>query len=757
MSVLLLLACTSAEPQPEVVSAPRPSLLLVTLDTTRADALGAYGHSGARTPNFDAMADAGVRFDRAYATVPLTTPSHASMLTGLYPTRHGVHNNGDAILKDEVDTLAELLKGEGYRSAASVSAFVTTATWNLDQGFDAYFDDVRRSNGSRWEYERPADEVVADLEQWLPTGEEPFFAWAHFYDAHAPYEDREDFQLASPYDEEIAFVDQQLGRLIEAAKAQAGPGGLAVILVADHGEAFGEHEESGHGLFVYDSTMRIPFVVVPPQALETGVVVDQAVSNVDVMPTALGLLGMTPAAGLDGRDLSGAIQGSLSPRGPVYLESELAYQRFGFHPEVAVADKGMKLMDTPNAKLFDLAADPREVLDVSDAHPETVAALHSFREQIWAARETGEAAAMSPELMEQLAALGYIGGGSVSVDLESAPDAKDMGQVLRSVEAARLMLEKGEYALAVQAFERILADHPTLGEVLTGLARAQMALGDQAAAEATYRRAIELQPSSTVLRSNLAQNLASQGRLEEGYELMASIHSQVPGDELARAGMLKMAIDLGRHQEAAEMGLGWLKANPDQRTTQAFTGIALVHLNRNEEGKPLLQASLSDGLPRQLVHLALARVAQVEQDPAASRSHYEAELAWFPRNRAVRRELASLCMTTKDWVCARDNYAALAEQNPEGPPNALRLMWAQALFNLEEFTQARAVLEPALKNNPGPDILLLHANLLAKEGKREQGKKVFDQAQALKLKEIEAAQKAIKARDSKPPQSPPSP
>ena len=758
MSVLLLLACSGSVSEIQTPPAPRPSLLLITLDTTRADALGAYGHSGASTPNFDAMADAGVRFDRAYATVPLTTPSHASMLTGLYPTRHGIHNNGDAILKEEVETLAERLDGEGYRSAASVSAFVTTAMWNLDQGFDAYFDDVRRSKGSRWEYERPADEVVDDLESWLPTGEEPFFAWAHFYDAHGPYEDRDDFQLATPYDEEIAFVDVQIGRLIESAKAQAGPGGLAVILVADHGEAFGEHDETGHGLFLYDTTMRIPFVIVPPQALSTGVVVDQAVSNVDVMPTALGLLGLSSPADLDGRDLSGAVSGSLAPRGPVYLESELAAQRFGFHPELAIADQGMKLFDTPSMRLYDLALDPRELTDVSADQPETVARLHAFREQVWAARESGEAAAMSPELMEQLAALGYVGGSTVTVDLESAPDVKDMGEVIRAVEAARLLLEKGEHALAVQAFERILVDHPSLGEVLTGLARAQMALGDHAAAEATYRRAIELQPSSTVLRSNLAQALASQGRLQEGYDLMASIHEQVPGDELARAGMLKMAIDLDQHQAAADMGLAWLKENPEQRTTQAFTGIALVHLGRNAQAKPLLQASLSDGLPRQLVHLALARVAQTEKDLAAARSHYEAELAWFPKNRAVRRELAGLCMSSKDWVCARDNYALLAEESPKGPPNALRLMWAQALFNLEEYAQARAVLDPALESQ-GPDILLLHANLLAKEGKREEGKKVFEQAQALKIKEVEAAKKAMKdkAPDSPAPASPPTP
>ena len=750
MSLLLTLACLStSEPEPKA----KPSVLLVTLDTTRADALGAYGHAAAQTPVFDGLSAQGARFDRAFATVPLTTPSHASMLTGLYPTRHGVHNNGDAILKDEVDTLAELLGEQGYRSAASVSAFVTTSTWNLDQGFDAYFDEVEHTSGSRWEYERPGDQVVDDLLGWLPTGEAPFFAWAHFYDAHAPYQDYDAFDLPTPYDEEIAFVDQQLGRLVEAARAQAGEGGLVVVVVADHGEAFGEHGEHGHGMFVYNSTMRIPMIVVPPEPLAQGQVIEEAVSNVDVTPTILGLLGVAPKTRLDGVDLSPALSGTLPTRGPVYMEADDGSRRFGFHPELAIASGAMKLFDTPQQALYDLSQDLGEKRNIAAQHPQVVADLHAFREAVWAARESGQDAEMSPALIEQLAALGYVVGQVQEVDYSTAPDAKANMDIINAVAKGQKLLGEGKAEEALAVYEQVVAQQPDLGEALAGMARAQGRLGDHDAAEDTWRRAIELQPESTFLRTNLAQTLASQGHLEEGYAMMRSVHEQVPGDELARVGMLKMGIDLDRFEETYTMGSAWLAEDPDQNAIQAFVGIALVHLNRPAEAEPLLTSSLQDGLPRQLVHLALATIAASRGDLESARKHYQAELDWFPERREAALNLGRACMSLGDWDCAAESLERYAKDLPKLPV-PVRLMWAQAAFNQQDYAKAREILDPALKGSPGADVLLLQANLLAKEGRREQAQQVFDKAQALKVKELEAAktraaQKKEEA-DSKP-------
>ena len=302
-----------APAEPARKLATGPSLVIVTLDTTRADHMGAYGYEKAKTPVFDSLASQGVRFERAYATTPLTTPSHASMFTGLYPPRHGIRNNGDAILADSFQTLAETLQAQGYQTAASVSAFVTTRVWNLDQGFDVYFDQVHQAApGARWGQERPAGEVVDDLVKWLDEGRDPkgaFVLWAHFYDAHHPYKPPEGFTegFDMPYDGEIAYVDSQLGRLKQKVDAAAGPEGANWIVLADHGEAFDkQHGEVTHGLFVFDPTMRVPFVLRPAQPLAAPVVMKEpTVGGVDLTPTALGMLGLPVPEGLDGVDLWG--------------------------------------------------------------------------------------------------------------------------------------------------------------------------------------------------------------------------------------------------------------------------------------------------------------------------------------------------------------------------------------------------------------------------------------------------------------------
>ena len=225
---VLVLACSSSSPV-ATPPPPRPSLVLVTMDTTRRDRVGAYGYALAHTPNVDRFAAEGIRFDRAYATVPLTTPAHSSIHTGVYPTKHGVHSNGDAVLPESLTTLAELLQASGYSTAAAVSAFVTTRAWNFDQGFDTYLDDLSgKEKANRWRQERPANEVVDDAIAWLtaqPT-DRPTFLWVHLYDPHRPYEAPAAWKAQvpdRPYDAELAFMDDQIGRLRAAVDQRGVP------------------------------------------------------------------------------------------------------------------------------------------------------------------------------------------------------------------------------------------------------------------------------------------------------------------------------------------------------------------------------------------------------------------------------------------------------------------------------------------------------------------------------------------------------
>jgi arylsulfatase A-like enzyme/predicted Zn-dependent protease len=771
LTLLTISACTSeptsapssaGSPAGGAPTAPAvatgPSLILVTLDTTRADRLGAYGYAEARTPTIDKLASEGVLFERAYATVPLTTPSHASMLTGLYPTRHGIHNNGDAILAEQRVTLAEVLQGKGYRTAASVSAFVTSRVWNLDQGFDAYFDDLPSGagkGGGRWGQERPAEGVVDDLIGWLQSDEKqtgPFFMWAHVYDPHHPHVAPPPFdEMADPYDGEIAYVDAQLARLQAAAEAAAGPEGVHWIVIADHGEAMErEHGEVTHGLFLFDPTMRVPFIVRPAKPLSAGKRVEEVtVSGVDVTPTALALLGIDVPADLDGHDLSAALGDTLSPRDPVYMESTMAQDRFGYHAEIAMAQGPLKLMDTPDARLYDVATDPGELTNLLDKRPADVARLREAHAAVQSrSAQPALGVEPSPEVVQQLAALGY-----VTNDFAADPEARDIDAKTRlgtisTLESLRARRAAGEDSARIEAeYIALIAREPQLGEARMGLAKVQGARGDHAAAEKTYLGALERQPDSALLRVNLANTIAAQGRHAEGIELLETVLAQVPGDGLAQIGTLRMLTDLDRLDEAERRAKKWLKDKPNDPSLMAQYGVALLRKNEGPAAEDLLRKSLVDGVPRQLVHKGLAVIEVRKGHPKLAIHHYRVELDSFPGDGSTRHDLAMLFMKQRNWEAASGEFARVLHKQPKNP--LARLGQTQALFNLEDYDLATEVLAPALRAQPdNPDILMLHANILGKTGHRDEATKVAERANKLHGERVER-EKARRKENSK--------
>lgn len=729
---------TVAAPQPT----PQPSLLLVTMDTTRIDRLGVYGHERAQTPNIDRVAGEGIRFDQAYAVVPLTTPSHASMLSGLYPTRHGIHTNGDATLPDDVVTLAEILSDEGYATAASVSAFVTTRIWNLDQGFQDYFDSVQSDAGDRdqrWSRERRAGPVVDDLEGWLSQKPEgtPFFAWAHFYDPHEPYEPPASHRsgpLADhPYDGEIAYMDEQIGRLIAMAEQAAGEEGLAIVLVADHGESLGEHGEQTHGMYIYESTMRIPFIVRPPKPLQENVVVADAVSNVDVMPTALGLLGKDVPEGLDGQDLSSVAEGASLARGPVYLESETPWVRFGFHPEWAAVEGAWKLFATPNPRLFNVHTDRAEQDNVIATQSAQAQPLDAHVQAVQSQRRDVDNFDASQEVIDQLAALGYVSTNDEGpTDLSDAPDAKDQAALIRRVERLQAMSRNRDKAAEVEAgYREILSELPHLGEARLSLARVLEHQGRLREAEAVLGEGVELQPTSTVLRSNLAANLARQNRFEEAFETSRLIHEQVPGDDLARYAMLRYLRALERTEEALSKGRMWLGLEPGNHGLQALVGELEVLHGDATIGAQLLASSLEDSVPRQGVHRTLAMMAFAHNDLQTAQHHLESEVEWFPLNPALRLELGNLYMKQEAWDDAAAEFDMLRRLVPgDSVPSRL---YVQALFSSGDLEAAENAIAPLMESHPDDaEVVLMYANILAASGRLEEGEAVFAEAKALR-------------------------
>ena len=403
-AVLALLASGVARPA-------RPlSVVLITLDTTRADRLSPYGLTNASMPHLERLAREGVVFDRAYSVAPLTLPAHATLLTGLLPPGHGVRDNADAALAETHTTLAELLSARGYRTGAFVGSVVLGADRGLAQGFEVYGSVEPRGVLSQ-SLQRRGDAVVSDALDWLETaGDSDFFLWTHFYDPHAPYDPPEPFGSThvDPYIGEITFADAQIGRLLDALDRRGWFKRTIVIVVGDHGESLGEHGEPTHGLLVYDAVLRVPLIVRAP-AVEARRVADLA-SLTDVFPTIVELLGL-PIHSSDGWSLVPALRGDAGPARGLYAES-LYGLRFGAEPSLTLRDERYKLISGRHTELYDLARDPFETRNIAQERGSLAGAMRTRLDAVAGklpARGDRADRGVPRDLRDRLAALGYTG------------------------------------------------------------------------------------------------------------------------------------------------------------------------------------------------------------------------------------------------------------------------------------------------------------------------------------------------------------
>ena len=533
------------------------NILLVTLDTTRADRIGCYGYRRAATPILDRLAASGVRFAEALTAAPETLPAHATLLTGLLPPHHGVRINTEGRLGSLHQTLAEVARGRGYQTAAFVSAFVLDARFGLDQGFDHYDDRVDATRGTAFAAgtnERRAGATTDAALAWLRSRDRarPFLLWVHYFDAHAPYDPPEPFAsrfAGSLYDGEIAYVDAQLGRLLEGLDAAEPRDKTVVIVVGDHGESLGEHYERTHSVFLYRSTVRVPLVFSNPRLFPKPAVVDGAVvSLADVAPTLLDLLGVEdPPA----RDVVSLLATKADPRRGVYVESLVPWLDFGWAPLFGLRTLRESYVLAPRPECYDLRTDAderRNLIQPGDAKGGPCAIQARQLERMVTQMPPYEIAAagprtVDPEARERLQALGYLGGAGPG---ERGPlaDPKDMIDVASLVQDANALLSGGKPAEALEIARRAAARSPRDRTVLNALAKVHLRLGRLKEAEDALRalRAIQPRADASVL---LAQILILDGRLEEAARLLDeaerldSRHGGVyiaRGDLLARQG-----------------------------------------------------------------------------------------------------------------------------------------------------------------------------------------------------------------------------
>ncbi len=539
------------------------NLLVVTLDTTRADRLGCYGYAKAATPTLDALARRSIRFANATSVAPITLAAHASIFTGRYPFQHGVRLNAEYRLPPGEVTLAERLRAQGYETAAFVSAFVLDARYGLDQGFDLYDDRVEAGGGTGFPagtIERPADRVTDAALLWLEgrSPGRPFFAWVHYFDPHAPYQPPAALAArfaGRAYDGEIAFVDQQLGRLLARLAAKGLESRTVVVALGDHGESLGDHGESTHSVFVYDSVIHVPFLLsVPGASGVAGSVEEGVVSQVDLVPTLLQLLGVkgSPAGSepaLDGRSLVGSAP---PPDRSVFSESLAPFLDFGWAPLYALRRRDDKAILAPRPEYYDLRSDPAELKDLGSvdgppraAREPLLRALSALAER--AAPITSPASSgPDPDVRERLAALGYAAGAGPGGPAAGGAlrDPKDMIGVSQKLIQANALLTEGRAREALGLVLEAARDSPRDRSVLQAQGKIYLRLGRIPEAEKALQAFREIRPKADVSLL-LAQILILDGRYEEASALLDEAEALDPrhggvfiarGDMLARQG-----------------------------------------------------------------------------------------------------------------------------------------------------------------------------------------------------------------------------
>lgn len=552
-------------------SADMPNVLLVTIDTLRADHVGCYGYQGASTPTVDALAKRGVRFETSVVHTPLTGPSHASILTGLTPLGHGFRNNSGFILAPQVKTAAEDFRQAGYRTAAFISGFPLDRRFGFDRGFETYDDRLPKGNDRRRTpyVERFADATTDAVLRWHETsrptgggGPARWFLWVHYYDPHAPYEapaDLAERYRRTPYDGEVAFVDRQLGRLLHAVDLAR----TIVLVTADHGESLGEHGEGTHGIFVYDATLRVPWVMAGP-GIAAGRVSRTVARSIDVLPTLADYAGLPRRSDVEGRSLRPAAEGHEMADEPTYAESLYPELELGWAPLHAWRTAGLKFIKAPRPELYDLEKDASET---TNRVGEQRARVEDLDRKIEAAlrHPTPAAAAPSvdPETAERLRALGYASGSRVSRPQGTAlRDPKDGVRLLprlnRGMSAART-----EPALAIRELTAVIAEDPGLFMARRTRAVAYAAAGRHELAIADLRlldKEGQLTPEDAVV---LGDNLRSAGRLEEATLILERAAHENPTFPQPLISLAEVRIQERKYEEAAATCERVLKLVPD--------------------------------------------------------------------------------------------------------------------------------------------------------------------------------------------------
>jgi len=715
------IGCGGGAPEgtPGVVLGPARSFVLLTLDTTRPDHLSPYGAADAETPSLQALGEAGAVFEHAYAVTPVTLPSHATLLTGLDPPDHGVRNNGTHFLPETIPTLATVLQERGFTTAAFVSAAVLESRYGLARGFGVYDDDLSAGKPKelRMIAERPAEVTVDAALAWLDagtrdedvgTGSDPrFFLWVHLFDPHAAYEPPSPWAerfADRPYDGEIAYMDAQIGRLL-AHPRTADPRTL-VMAVADHGESLGEHGEASHAMLVYDATLAVPWIVRGP-GVRPGIRLDPPVSQIDLFPTVLELLGVagvTAELALPGRSVAPELEGGAGERTnrepaarDLYAETFVPFYTYGWAKLRSLRRAGWKYIDAPAPELYHVAEDPKELENLFAREPERAAALAGRLAEIVAAEDEDDARAASRrpldrESREKLRSLGYLaGGGTAAADRPNAerPDPKQHIDLHLAMDRAEHHLYRREFERAVGELRRVLARDRTNRAALVDLAKALGEMGRHEEAAQAARRALALHPDDPDLHLTLAGLETARGHTEAALRELDAALALEPRSVDARVEKARVLLQLAPAGGASRAGRGGESGTAEGRT----------------EAVALLEEVLGEAPDHGRANVAWATAVELERgDLAAAESRLRGVTSREPFLaegwRALGRVLEQAGRTREAEAAYRDGL----EYQPRDA--GLHALLGLSLAERGEIEAATSHLEAAsdLSPSPRPDV-----------------------------------------------------
>jgi choline-sulfatase len=596
LSLLLFVGC-SKRPGGSADNAPLvQNVVLITVDTLRADHLGCYGYLAIQTPQLDSLASRGTRFAQAVTPVPLTLPSHASILTGTYPFVHGVRDMGGFVLGESPSTMATLLSQAGFRTAAFVGSVTLDHRYGVNRGFDTYDDEMPPAEGQATSRkpERRAEAVVDRTLAWLAARRAGrFFLWVHFFDPHSPYDPPPPFRAqysGRPYDGEIAYTDAQLGRLLEGIRKQNSSDHTLFVVMADHGESLGEHGESTHGIFLYDAAMRIPLVIAGP-GVPAGQVIQAQVRSIDVMPTILAAVKIKAGDYLQGVSLWPLIEGSrgLPPESRFAL-METIYPRthLGWSELRAVRTKEWKYIQAPQEELYSLLTDPSESRNTVKSD---VAVTQRFKTVLSGA--LGEASrdmmlhpsTIPAEVRQELASLGYVSAGvgqPIKLD-QSRPDPKTRVNLLPSFEAAITFTSQQQYRRALPLLQTIVKADPTNPLFYLRLAFCYQSLNDTRAEMATYERAAHHHAETDEMLNRLGNLLLEGGKYRRAITAFERALQLNPENSESVKNLAICLFELGQLQESEKAFRSLLGHSAMQAS--AHYGIGLIRLKQNQRSE----------------------------------------------------------------------------------------------------------------------------------------------------------------------------